>query len=605
MCGVRRGAMMNWTQRRNILLAGVGVILMLLVGRLLYMQVIESGYYGKIATDNRVRILPIPAPRGNVYDRNGLPLIQNRLSFAISVLPSDFQGDMARARLANILDLDRSELDERLARRGGLPLEPVGVYRDADFRTMCRLQERLDEFPGVIAGDEYVREYPSAGWAGHILGYVREVSPQQEQLHDRAGTPVRGLVGAVGIEKYYDDLLRGVDGVHYAQINALGQLVGSMPGYKDAVPLAGADLRLTLDWHLQELADSLLAPYDAGTVVAMDIKTGGILCFVTRPGYDPNVFSGVVSSSDWNALRDNPLHPLLNRALKGLYSPGSTSKLATAGVALEAGAVRPGDHFKACTGAYRFGNRTFRCWNAGGHGSLNLMGAIEQSCNIYFYQLIQRLDLDDWASGMRASGFGAVTGIDLPGESKGLVPDRAYYDKRYGAGKWSRGLTLNLAIGQGEFLVTPLQLMLHFAALANDGVAMKPHFLLAEREPDKNWEFHEDEVAYKLPYSQSTLGILQEAARLVVQGDHGTARRIYDKAAPAAGKTGTAQNPHGKEHSWFVGYAPTDDPQIAIVALVENAGHGSEFAAPICGTILSTYLRGGRRPNDLVVADEE
>jgi penicillin-binding protein 2 len=597
--------MMNWTQRRNVLLAGVGVILVLLIGRLLYMQVIQFAHYGKIATENRVRILPIPAPRGNVYDRNGLPLIQNRLSFAISVLPSEFQGDTARARLANILDLDRSELDERLARRRGLPLEPVGIHRDADFRTMCRLQERLDEFPGVIAGDEYVREYPSVGWAGHILGYVRDVSPQQEKHRDRTGAPVRGLVGAVGIEKYYDDLLRGVDGVHYAQISALGQLVGSMPGYKDDVPVAGADLLLTLDWPLQALADSLLSPYDAGTVVAMDIKTGGILCFVTRPGYDPNVFSGVVSSSDWKALRDNPLHPLLNRALKGLYSPGSTSKLATAAVALEAGKVHPGDRFNGCTGAYQFGNRPFRCWKAGGHGRLDLMDAIEQSCNVYFYQLMQRLDLDDWADKMRASGFGHVTGVDLPGESKGLVPDRAYYDKRYGEGKWSRGLTLNLAIGQGEFLVTPLQLVLHFAALANDGVAMKPHFLYAVREPDKEWEYHEDKVAYNLPYSPATLAVLQEAARRVVQGDHGTARGIYDKAAPAAGKTGTAQNPHGKEHSWFVGYAPTDDPQIAVVALVENAGHGSEFAAPICGTILSTYLTGGQRPDDLASADEQ
>lgn len=590
---------MNWTNRRNVLLGVVAAVVALLGGRLFTMQVIQSDDYRKIATDNRIRILPFTAPRGTVFDCNGIPLVRNRLSFAISVLQPDFRGDQARTRLANILQLDKGELDDRLARKAGLPLEPVGIIRDADFRTVCRLQEHLDDFPGVIAGDEYVREYPTAGWAGHVLGYVREIAPDAQPRKSRTGLPLRGLVGAVGIEKEYDDLLRGEDGIHYAQMNAFGQLVGSMPGFKDVQAVPGSDLMLALDDRLQNLADSLLASHPAGTVVALDVKTGGVLCFVTRPGYDANAFSGVLSAEEWEGLRDDPNHPLLNRAIKGLYSPGSTLKLATAGAALEAGAVRLGDRFRPCTGSYRFGNRSFACAKKDGHGSLTLVDAIEQSCNIYFYQLIQKLDIDRWAKSLRAGGFGAATGIDLPSEGTGLVPDKEYFDKRYGRGKWSQGLALNLSIGQGELLVTPLQMAQYFAAVANGGTAMKPHLLLASREPHGQWKRVPAEVAFRLPYSASTLATLQEAARLVVQGSRGTARRQNDPLSPMSGKTGTAQNPHGKEHSWFVGYAPSDDPQIAVAALVENAGHGSEFAAPICHQIVKAYLHPEPIPADL------
>ena len=593
---------MNWDSRRKVLLAVITVVLALLGGRLFLMQVIQREKYRKIATENRIRILPLTAPRGTVFDRNGLPLINNRLSFAISVLQPDFRGDQARARLANILQLDRNDLNARLARRTGLPLEPVGIIRDADFQTICRLQEHLDDFPGVIAGDEYVREYPSAGWAGHALGYVREIGPESEPRKSRTGAPLRGLVGAVGIEKQYDELLRGEDGIHYAQMNAFGQLVGSMPGFEDVPPTAGTDLMLALDSRLQFLADSLLAPYLAGTVVALDVKTGGILCFVTTPGYDANAFSGVLSSAEWDALRDDPLHPLLNRATKGLYSPGSTSKLVTAAAALEAGAVSPTERFRSCNGGYRFGNRVFSCWKKEGHGALSMKEAIEQSCNVYFYQMIQKLDIDRWSSIVKAGGFGKATGVDIPGEGSGLVPDRKFYEERSPGGRWSKGLMLNLAIGQGEFLVTPLQLAQYFAAIANGGVAMKPHFLQATREPGGTWKTAPPEEAFRLTYSASTFALLREAARAVVQGSHGTARAIYDQKAPMAGKTGTAQNPHGKEHSWFVGYAPSEAPQIVVAALVENAGHGSVFAAPVCLQIARAYLNPPPPPEDLVAA---
>lgn len=583
---------MNWTLRRNVLYSGVIAVVILLIGRLFYMQVIRVADYRRIARDNRVRIVPLPAPRGVVYDRNKIPLIDNRPSFAISVLPTEFRGDPSSFQLANALEIPQEELRRRLSKRGTLPFEPVGIQIDADFRTVCRLQENLDQFPGVVVGTESVREYPVAGWGGHVLGYVREVSPDDQSRVDRLGRPLRGLVGAIGLEKRYDDVVRGVDGVRYWEVNALGQLVGPMPGYSDVAPIPGNDLMLALDARLQSLADSLLSPYDAGTAVAVDVRTGEVLCFVTRPGYDANAFSGTLSSDEWGRLRDDPLRPLLNRAAKGLYPPGSTAKLLTAGAALEAGVAGVGDHFASCGGGYRFGNRVFGCWRPGGHGSLGMIEAIEQSCDVYFYQLGQRLGVDLWSRSVLACDFGRATGIDLPGEVDGLVPTTAYYDARFGRNRWSRGLMLNLAIGQGEFLCTPIQLVQYYAAIANKGVAMKPHLLLATRAPQRNWEYQSPVVAFRLPYSPSTLAILQESARLVVQGGRGTAGGIRDDAVRMAGKTGTAQNPHGNEHAWFVGYAPSDAPRIAVVALVENAGHGSEFAAPICFQIAKAYLVG-------------
>ncbi|MBI5868945.1 MAG: hypothetical protein HZB43_11790 [candidate division Zixibacteria bacterium] len=397
---------------------------------------------------------------------------------------------------------------------------------------------------------------------------------------------------AIGLEKRDDDLVRGVDGVRHWEVNALGQLVGPMPGYPDVSPIPGNDMMLALDVNLQILADSLLSGYDAGTVAAVDIRTGEVLCFVTRPGYDANAFSGTLSSLEWNSLRDDPLKPLLNRAAKGLYPPGSTAKLLTAGAALEAGIVGTSDRFGGCGGGYRFGNRVFGCWKPSGHGSLDMFGGIEQSCDVYFYQLGLKVGVDTWSQSVKACGFGRATGIDLPGEVDGLVPSTAYYDRRFGAKKWSRGLMLNLAIGQGEFLVTPIQLLQYYAALANNGVAMKPHLLLATRAPQRSWENVTPEVAFKLPYSPSTLSILREAARLVVYGGHGTAGGIKDDSVRMAGKTGTAQNPHGNDHSWFVGYAPSESPRIAVVALVENAGHGSVVAAPICLQIARRYIVG-------------
>jgi len=593
---------MTWTVRRNVLLAVVIGILFVLAVRLASLQLFQVGEYRRIADENRIRILPISAPRGRLLDRNGTELVGNRLSFAIAVLPTDFGGDQPKLRLASALGLSRADLVARLKRRPGLPLEPVNIQRDADLPMIARLEERIEEFPGVIIATEPVREYPAASWGGHLLGYVREVGEEDIKRTDKSGAPLRGQVGAIGLEKRYDDILRGLDGIVYRQVNAYGQVTGPMPGYDPVAPTPGDDLLLAIDLGLQHLADSLLSAYVAGTVVAMDVRTGAILCFVTRPGFDANAFSGGMSSSEWSSLRSDPLHPLLNRAAMGLYPPGSTAKLLTAAAALDAGVITPSTRFAACGGGYRFGNRVFKCWKPEGHGSLDLLSAIEQSCDVYFYQLGARLGLEPWSEQAARAGFGKPTGIDLPGEASGVVPSRAYYDRIYGKGQWTRTLMVNLAIGQGEFTVTPLQLLSFYAAIANNGQGMRPHLVMATRASGGKWEYPTPEKSFELPYSASTLATLREGCRRAVQGPSGTAHGINDAVVRMAGKTGTAQNPHGEDHAWFVGYAPSDDPQIAVVALVENAGHGSTYAAPICFQIAKAYLAPPPPPQDVAAS---
>lgn len=579
---------MNLLSRRNILL---GVCLFLLAGlaiRLAWMQLIQADEYREIADFNRIRMLPISAPRGRVLDRNGIDIVRNRPSFTISVLPTDFRGEEPRTRLSSALGIDNSSLVERLKRRPGLPLEPVGIQRDADMRMISRLEERIEEFPGLIIANEPVREYPPASWGGHVLGYVREVNEEDMKRTDKTGAPLRGTVGATGLEKRYDEIIRGVDGISYRQINAYGQMLGPMPGYPAVPPTPGDDVMLGLDMTLQNLADSLLSEYTAGTVVAMDIKTGEVLCLVTRPGFDANAFSGGMSASTWNALREDSLKPLLNRAAMGLYTAGSTAKLLTAAAALESGTATEFTTYRGCGGGYRFGNRVFKCWKPEGHGVQSMLGAIQHSCNVYFYQQGSAVGLETWSHYAKMAGFGSPTGLDLPSENGGIVPTKEYLDRVRGKGGWGPGVMLNFAIGQGEFTVTPLQVVMFYAALGNNGVAMKPHILKAARSAGSDWRYVQPEQAYNLNYKHSTLAILMEGCRRVVQ--FGTAAGINDDQVTMSGKTGTAQNPHGKEHAWFAGWAPYEDPQIAVCALVENAGHGSTYAAPICFQIAKQYL---------------
>jgi len=488
--------------------------------------------------------------------------------------------------LADILGSDSTELNTKLADTKVPAFEPVRLARHVDLETVCRIEELSELVPGALLRYETTRRYPDPTGGSHLLGYVTEAS----DVPDTSAIVPGSFVGIHGAEQAFDGYLRGIDGVMYLEVTAAGQVVGASRDHPPSLSVPGADVELTVDWNLQTFATDELKKRGNGAVVALRPATGEVLALVSQPCFDPNVFSGTLTPEVWKQLSEDSTHPFLDRALKGKYPPGSTTKLITAAAGLELGLIAPNTLFAPCFGGRQIGNRYFRCWKPEGHGSLNMFGAIEQSCDVYFYQLAEKIGVQNFARYARQCGFGSPTGIDLPEEAGGLVPDSAWYNSRYGKRGWTRNVIVNLGIGQGEFLSTPLQVACFFGALANGGVAMRPFVLQALQMQSGQRVTHRPQVAYKLPFKAETIAHLQRSARDVVGNIHGTAHGLNFKDLAIAGKTGTAQNPHGKEHSWFVGYAPADRPEIVVAALVENAGHGSEVAAPLCAEVMRHYL---------------
>jgi penicillin-binding protein 2 len=578
--------MADVTVRGRVVVATTVLAFALLWTRLIYLQVIDHGYYSRVADENRIQLAVDMARRGAIRDRNGEILAQNEPSYSVYLLrPKAVPLQSVAQSLARVLDLDSSAIMQKL-RESVLPYyEPVRVARHITQEAVCRIEEQNEFLPGVLLRYESTRRYPESAGGSHMLGYLSEATGST------ATTAAAGsIVGVRGIEQQYDTYMRGTDGISYLDVTAAGQIVGVSKDHAPTPSIPGAGVKLTIDWDLQRFAESLLADRGTGSVVCIDPRSGEVLALVNEPSFDGNLFSGILMPDVWNELVSDSTHPLLDRAVRGLYPPGSTSKLITAGAALETGVAAPNSRFAPCYGGMQFGNRFFRCWKPEGHGSLDMVGAIAQSCDVYFYQLGQKLGVERWAKYGRDCGFGRRTGIDLPDEAAGLVPDSAYYNRRYGDRKWSKFLILNLAIGQGEFLVTPLQLAQFYCAMANDGVAMRPTLLHSLLLEDADPIRQRPKESYRLPFSESSLRVLQEGLRAVIAGGHGTASALNYKDLAIAGKTGTAQNPHGKDHSWFACYAPFDNPQLVVAALVENAGHGSEVAAPICGEVMRFYF---------------
>ena len=618
------GGLISRKQRAKILIGFLGISVLVLSLRLFSLQVIKASYYSRISEENRIRLVPLPAPRGIITDRNGKVITFNRPSYTVFLIPYEAKDlDLLSKRLAPILNLDPSVLKEKLKappKAGSKRYKPIKLKKDTDFKTICVIEEQNQDLPGVIYQVEQTRKYPDCGWAGHVLGYVRELSKEELSADsvssseesdssestshklspaERRGYRPGGYIGRKGVEKQYDDLLRGKEGVTFLEITAAGKILGHLEDREPDLPVKGADIKLTIDLDLQEEAESALVAYESGAVVAIDPQNGEILTLVSKPGFDANLLAGTLSPEQWNEILQNPLHPLLSRTIQATYAPGSTLKLLTAGIALESKIAHRDTYLSPCSGSYRFGRRTFRCWKPEGHGRLNLVDAIIQSCDVYFYQLGLKVGLEEWTHYAKLCGFGERMGVDLPDEAKGFVPSLEYYNKRYGRGEWVRNLVINLSIGQGEILVTPLQLASFFCGLATDGTIYRPHILKEITATDGRIITTQSEVLRSLPFSSSTLGLLKEAMIGVVNHQHGTGVLAQIPDVTVGGKTGTVQNPHGEDHACFVGYAPAENPKIVVAVLVENIGHGGTFAAPVAKRIISKYLKTE------VVAEEE
>jgi penicillin-binding protein 2 len=586
----------SFSGRERIGIAAVILSLMFLSAGLFNLQVLNHQELAERSENNRLRVVPIVPRRGTIYDRGGQVMVDNRPSYTVSVVPAEEVLNLTLLNLAGLIDLDTTEIRRRINKNTVSRYQPAEVKKDIPFEVIAVLEEQHARFPGVSYQSERVRRYDTACGVECAIGHVGEVSP--EEMKKSGGELKLGMmVGKKGLEKSYDRQLRGDEGTDYIEVYASGQILGPYEGKprKEATP--GADLTLTIDLDLQRACLLALDSFCCGAVVVMDPRNGEILAMTSFPTWDANVFSSVISDEDWQGIMSDSSHPLLNRPITGLYPPGSTAKLLTVGAGLQEQLITANTTFRPCLGGYRFGNRVFHCWDLKGHGVLTAAHAIEQSCDIYMYQLGQKLGVDGLSRYYDLCGFGRPTGIEVASEMSGLNPDTKYYDKRYGRRKWSQGLILNNAIGQGEVLVTPLQLTQFYCGLANRGPVYKPHLVKAITYPNGSKQEISPIHSFDLPFSRETMDVLQEGLYLVVNGDRGTARSLSNKGYTIGGKTGTSQNPHGEDHSLFVGIAPLEAPEIVVCAIVENAGHGSAVAAPVAGKVIDAYMakkRGGQ-----------
>ncbi|MCZ6776275.1 MAG: penicillin-binding protein 2 [Ignavibacteria bacterium] len=579
---------MNTYGKRRVMYLVIVIVFLFFMGRLYQLQLIYQDEYGKKSEANSIRTIPTEPVRGYMYDRNGRLVVDNRPSFTVTVMPFEFNVQNINS-LSSVLSLDPEIMHERLKKGAAYSrFAPVKIQRDINFETLSVLEEYREHLPGVDYHTESKRYYPTRARASHILGYTKEISESQLQTLGKGYTQ-GDVVGSAGLEQQYEAALRGQKGAEFRIVNARGQVMGPFnDGRNDIPPVEGKDLLLTLDFDLQALAESLMAD-KRGALVALDPRDGGILALVSKPDYDISLFSGVTPPEVWRTLNTDGSKPLFNRATLTRYPPGSAFKVILAIGALEKDIVKSTDRI-TCRGSFRVGNKVFKDLHV--HGSTDLYEAIQRSCNVYFYQLMLRVGLDNWSHYGAAFGFGQATGIDIFEESSGLLPTTEWMNQRYGERGWTIGYLPNLAIGQGELGVTPIQMACYAMALANKGSYYEPHAVSAIVDKVNKVTEPVPHKMRQIDLLPTTWSVVREGMRRVVQEPGGTAGLARIKGIEAGGKTGTAQNPHGEDHAWFVGFAPFDNPSIAIAVMIENVGYGGSFAAPIAGLCMEQFVYG-------------
>ena len=551
-------------------------------------QVLRSSSWALRSDSNRLRPLAVSAPRGTIFDREGRIIADNVPGYSITLLPGDpdsLRG--ALERLRPYLSLSDERVEHLMGVGARYPRQPLLVDIDADFDEVSALAERRYLFPGVYVETRPRRRYYAGSATAHAIGYLGEITSEELEDSAFAGYEPGMVVGQVGVERQYEHMLRGREGVRYVEVDAGGRIVGSFEGQaanpNPTVP--GLDIHLNLDVELMEFIHDIFPDTMRGAVVALNVEDGGILALYSSPSYDPNDFVGGIDADIWAALSGDPAQPLFNRAVLGLYPPASTWKLATAAIGLELGVVTPDEQMEIpCTGGLQFGDRFFRCWAPEGHGFLDLAGAVRYSCDVYFYQLGLRVGLQTLLEEATRLGFSQPCGIDLPQESAGIFPeDRSFWERVFGY-RPTEGEVLNLAIGQGPNSQTPLKMAQFYLAIARDGTAPPP-LLRREESPRVGWS---------LDISPESLETLREGLRGVFEPG-GTAYLSSLEHWEMMGKTGTGQNAQDttRPHAWFAGMAgpPGEDPEVVVVTLVEFGEHGSSAAAPISAKAADFFLR--------------
>ena len=557
-----------------------GLALGVLLAAFFRAQVIEHAEYALQSDDNRLNEVTLPAPRGMILDRNGQVIAENIPGYTVSILsPGTDSLRAALQRLSSIVPLSDSQVEVVVRRFRAARSRPAVILSDATFEQVSMLEEERSRFPSLVIQSSPKRRYPDGKAVASIVGYTGEINEAELASEAFKDYKPGQQIGRAGLEKQYEAVIHGKDGSRFVEVDARGRVVRQAGARPDRLPEAGPDLRTSIDLDLQRFVATLFDSTMQGGAVALDPKTGAVLALHSSPIFDPNDFIGGISEGKYKSLQSDPRKPLYNKALQGRYPPASTFKLATAIVAMEAGIVGLGDRMpQTCTGSYQFGNRPFRCWEKKGHGSLTLAQAIEKSCDVYFYQLGQRIGMEKFLAGGVQMAFSRSTGVDVPEENRPGWPETTtYFDKQYGKGNWAYAI-LNLSIGQGENDQTVMNMARFYTALATDGHAVRPHIVNKPVERTKLFDLTPEQMAG-----------LREALAGVVTA-RGTAASAALKGIEVAGKTGTGQNSHGKDHGWFVGFAPKDNPTIVVAVLVEFGEHGY-VAARIATKMMERYLK--------------
>jgi penicillin-binding protein 2 len=594
---------------RVAILGGAALVMFSLIFfRLWYLEVLSGDKYLEAAQNNRVREIKVPAARGQIVDRNGEVLVDNRTALALQVradeLPANNrERDAVVRRLAEVAGMSPERVDKEIRdQTRELPASPVTLKRDVPYELVLYLQERQHEFPGVSVERVFVRSYPHDRLAGHLFGYVREVTPEQLKEPQYKRLDPGDMVGQTGVELAYDSQLRGQSGATRVQVDSLGRPKGEP--LSDTAPVAGNNLRLTLDSEIQASGEAAISQFGLpAAFVAMDVSTGEVLGMGSQPNFDPSIYTKPrLSQKTVEALYSEETgSPQSNRATQGLYPTGSTFKLITATAALEEGLITP-DEYVDDPGSYTAGGVTFE--NAGGvaHGSLPMRQALQVSSDVYFYKLGHEanpsdpespLPIQDWMSRL---GLGAPTGIDLPSELGGLIPTPEWRNELYEKGDtdrpWSAGDNINLAVGQGDLQATPLQMAVAYATVGNGGSVVRPH--LAQRIEDQNGRVVQEinpAPRRTLDISESTRSVILDGLEDAAMAPGGTSYDVFGGfPVQVAGKTGTAERFGYEDQSWYVALAPANDPEVVVAATIEEGGFGADAAAPAVRQILDTYF---------------
>ena len=568
---------MNYSKRINLFKIIIYSFAIVLIFSLFQIQVFHAGKFARQSEKNRIRLLPLPAPRGQIYDRNGLVLATNRLAYHVYVTPEDFDSQDL-PKLSKLIDLNADELKKRLSGPRMRSSTPILIKRDISKELAMKIEERKPELAGVFIQSEGIRFYPNGEINGHLLGYIGKITKEEYQKFDRENFGLHSYLGRAGLEKSFDSLLRGEDGGRQIEVNARGEQLKIL---SEKLPFAGENLSLSIDLALEREVYPAMSG-KRSSVVMMDLRTGEIVLMISNPGFDPNVFVDEDKEEERLRVLKDKRRPLVNRATTGVYPPGSVFKLVTGLAGLESGKVTPFTSFQ-CNGYFRLtpNSRKFKCWEHQGHGSVNLFKALERSCNVYFYnvgRLVGEKELEKYS---RLFGLGEALPLEVP-TAEGLIPSSQWKkDKLHDS--WYLGETVTFAIGQGYVLTTPVQILNLISIVATDGKAPMPTLLKVDSEQQiKRTSFETHEEAFR---------IIKQGMLKVVESKYGTGQLARLDFMRLAAKTGTAQAPPEKSHAWFASFFPYEKPEYALVVFVEHGGSGGLVAATLAKQVLAAWQK--------------